>query len=506
MSNCPRVAILGLHLEANAFAPVSTAADFRASCYLEGQAILDEAAKPAPMTPAEIPGFVEEMNASGDWEPVPILVTGVEPGGPADHAFFERTLARMAELLRAAGPVDAVYLSNHGAMTTTESTDPDGAYYAMAREIAGPDAPVVSTIDLHANISDRMVDATDAIIAYRTNPHVDQRERAAEAARLIRRLLGGERLAKRFIRMPIVAPSVRLLTAAGPYADLIAYGQTKVSEDLPIVSVVGGFAWSDTPENGLAILTYARTPELADGLARDIAARAWADRSRYQVSLTPLDNAVAMAKAAGSMAGARALCIADVADNPGGGGRGNTTDLLKALLAADVERALLGLFVDAAAAERCNIAGVGAEVSLTLNKGSTRADATECTVDAKVLALSDGLVVGRRGIMAGRTINLGKAAAIQVGGLSIVLASRRIQAADPAFFEAFGLQPEDFQTVILKSRGHFRAGFDIFFEPDQIIEADARGLTNPILERFDFKHLPRPVYPLDQDTAWRLDD
>jgi len=503
MSNCPRVAILGLHLEANAFAPVSTEADFRASCYLEGQAILDEAAKPAPMTPAEIPGFVDEMNAGGDWEPVPILVTGVEPGGPADHAFFERTLARMAELLRAAGPVDAVYLSNHGAMTTTESTDPDGAYYAMAREIVGPDVPVVSTIDLHANLSDRMVEATNAIIAYRTNPHVDQRERAAEAAGVIRKLLGGEQLAKCFIRMPIVAPSVRLLTAAGPYADLITYGQTQISDDLPIVSIIGGFAWSDTPENGLAILTYGRTSAIAEGLAQDIAQRAWMDRSRYQVSLTPLDEVFAMTKAAGADSQARPLCFADVADNPGGGGRGNTTDLLNGLLAAKVDRALLGLFVDAAAAEICHAAGAGAEISLTLNKGSTRADATECAVAAKVLALSDGYIVGRRGIMAGRTINLGKAAAIQVGGLAIVLASRRIQAADPAFFEAFGLEPGAFQTVFLKSRGHFRAGFDIFFEPDQIFEADARGLTNPMLERFDFKHLPRPVYPLDQDTEWR---
>lgn len=492
-----------MHLEANAFAPVSTEADFRASCYLEGQAILDEVAKPAPITPAGISGFVDEMNTGADWKPVPILVTGVEPGGPADHAFFERTLASMAKLLRAAGPIDAVNLSNHGAMTTTEGSDPDGAYYAMARQIAGPDAPVVSTIDLHANLSDRLVEATDAIIAYRINPHVDQRERAAEVARIIRKLLGGERLEKCFIRLPIVSPSVRLLTADGPYADLITYGQTQISPDLPIVSVVDGFAWSDTPENGLAILTYGQTAETAHAVAEDIAQRAWTDRTRYHASLTPLDEAVAMAKAAGADPNLRPLCIADVADNPGGGERGNTTDLLKSLLATNVDRALLGLFVDAAAAEACYNAGVSTEISPTLNEGSTKTDSAECAVKAKALAVSDGLVVGRRGIVAGRTINLGKAAVIQVAGLAVVLASRRIQAADPAFFEAFGLEPGSFQAVILKSRGHFRAGFDIFFESDQIIEADARGLTSPILERFNFKQLPRPVYPLDPDTKWQ---
>ena len=102
--------------------------------------------------------------------------------------------------------------------------------------------------------------------------------------------------------------------------------------------------------------------------------------------------------------------------------------------------------------------------------------------------------------MAGHSINLGKATAIEVGGLAIVLASRRIQAADPAFFAVFGLEPLAFQSVILKSRGHFRAGFDVFFESGQMLEADARSLNNPMLEHIDLKDLPRPVFPLDQDT------
>src|SRR3954451_13261592 len=95
----PRIAILGIHLESNAFAPVTTEADFRASCYFEGEAMLAEAAKPAPAMPSEIPGFVEAMNASGPWEPVPILITATEPGGAADAAFIDRTLERMRKLL-----------------------------------------------------------------------------------------------------------------------------------------------------------------------------------------------------------------------------------------------------------------------------------------------------------------------------------------------------------------------------------------------------------------------
>lgn len=499
----PRIALLGLFLEANEFAPVSTEADFRASCYLEGQEILDEAAKLAPAMPAEIPGFMADMNQAGDWEPVPILVTGTEPGGPADAAFVAQTLARMRALLAASLPLDAIYLANHGAMTATDSTDPDGAFYAMAREVAGPAVPIVATVDLHANISNRMVDSVEAIISYRTNPHVDQRERAAEAAQLIRRLLAGEKLTKTFIRMPIVAPSVRLLTAAGPYADLITKGQAeKAGLGVDVVSVVGGFAWGDTPENGLAVLTYAKSANAGRELASRIAQQAWADRERFNVSLTSVEQAVAAAKARELDPLLPPLCIADVADNPGGGGRGNTTDLLEALMAADVSGVLLGLFVDAAVAAECHSAGTGALIDVVLNKENADSHGRAVAATVEVVGLSDGFIVGRRGIAAGRTSKLGPSACVRLGGITMIIASRRIQAADPAYFEAFALDIAAFRTVVLKSRGHFRAGFDQYFEPDQILEADALGLTNPMLSRFSFKRLPRPVYPLDPKTRW----
>ena len=257
-ASVPRVALLGMHLESNAFAPVSTEEDFRNSCYFEGAAMLAEAAKPAPAMPAEIPGFIEVMNAGGPWQPVPIIITATEPGGPADQAFVDATYARMRDLLVAAGPLDAIYISNHGAMTSSGAEDPDGALYAMAREMAGPVAPVLATVDLHANISQRMVDSADCILSYRTNPHIDRRERGSEAATLMRRLLAGERWEKTFIKMPIVPPSVTLLTARGTYADMIVEGQRHITQELPVVSILGGFAYSDARACGISILTYGR--------------------------------------------------------------------------------------------------------------------------------------------------------------------------------------------------------------------------------------------------------
>jgi microcystin degradation protein MlrC len=476
----PRIAILGMHLESNAFAPITTEADFRKSCYFEGAAMLTEAVKPAPAMPGEIPGFVEVMNATGAWQPVPILITATEPGGPADQSFFDAILARMRTMLAAAGPLDAIYISNHGAMTASSSEDPDGALYALAREAAGPTVPVLSTVDLHANISRRMFECADCIVSYRTNPHVDRRERGSEAASLIRRLLVGERWEKTMIRMPIMPPTVTLLTARGAYADMINEGQRHIGPDLPVVSVVGSFVFGDVREGGITILTYGRG-EKPKALARRLAAFAWQERERFRVQLTPLKEAIARAAQAGREGARHAVCLADVADNPGGGGRGNTTDILEQLLAERVDSVLLGNFVDAAAAARCHAAGAGATVRLTLNENCA----------------------DEYGVYAGRTVNLGPAAAIRVGGLTMVVCSRRIQCADPVFFETFGLDIGAFASLVVKSRGHFRAGIDTWYPDERIIEVDAAGLTSPMLERWTWKRIPRPVWPLDLSTQWQ---
>ena len=491
-----------MHLESNAFAPVTTGDDFRASCYLVEDEIVAEAARPAPAMPAEIPGFVDEMNRAGEWQPAPILVAATEPGGPVDHGFFTDTIEAMRLRLARRLPLDAVYISNHGAMTSTGSLDADGEIYRMVRDVVGPRVPVVATVDLHANISDEMVASTDAIISYRTNPHVDQAERAAEAARLLLRLLDGERLAKGFVRLPIVAPTVTLLTARGPYADLIAAGQAACGDGLDIVSVVGGFAYSDTPKNGLAIIAYGAGDRPAK-VALDLARQAWADRERSQARLTPLPEAVAAAVRAGQEEEVPAVCLADVADNPGGGGRGNTTEILEALIEAKAKRALLGLFVDPALAGQCRAAGEGAAIEATFNAAGAGEHARRFTAPATVLKLSDGRVVGRRGTYGGRAVNLGLSAALGIGGVTVVVASRRVQCADPAFLETFGLDIAAFRAVVVKSRGHFRAGFDEFFDDSQIVEVDAGGLVSPILSRIPFANLPRPVYPLDPETTWQ---
>src|SRR5438132_4023762 len=343
----PRVALLGFSIECNKFAPVATKAHFLARTYLEGDAIAAEARSPTPTMLPETPGFVAEMDASGPWMPVGIALAMTEPHGPVEHAFFVELLDTIERRLRAALPVEAVYICSHGAGLTTEEDDPDGVLFEKVREIVGPDVPIAATLDLHANVSERMVRSVDAFIGYRTNPHLDMSERGAEAAAAIREMLGGLRPQRAFIRLPIVPPTVTLLTAAGPYAEMIDFGQRRMNPEIMNVSAMGGFAFADAPECGLSVVVTARHDKrAAEALAREIAELGWANRTRFYPRLTSLDEAVAKALSVGRNSPLPALAFADVADNPGGGGRGNTIFMLRAFHEAGVPDSLLGVFFD----------------------------------------------------------------------------------------------------------------------------------------------------------------
>lgn len=504
MSNS-RISILGFAIESNRFAPVSTRADFVDRAYLAGSALLADARAAAPAMTPEIPAFVRRMDASGPWTPVPILFANAESGGPVDHAFFLETLAVFERELRAALPLDAVYICEHGAAITTEEDDPDGVVFETVRAIVGPSVPVVATVDLHANVSDRMVDAVDTLVSYRRNPHTDMAERGTEAAEILMELMRGARFCVAHVRMPVCAPPTQLLTApgTGPYADMIQQAEALDDPRIVNISVVGGFAFGDTPKNGLTVIVSTRGDAgFARETAQALVTPAWLGRAAFTPELTSLDEAVALAKAAGEDHARPPVLLADVADNPGGGGRGNTPFLLDALLRAGVRDAVLGVVTDPELSAQAHALGMGTEFTAHFNRGESTACSEAFSAPATVLRLHSGQGIGRRGQLAGCSFNLGPSALLRVGGVQVVVITNRHQCHEPVFFEMFGIDIAAARTVVVKSRGHFRAAFDEFFAPEQIFSVDAPGLTSPVLSRFDFRRLPRPVVPLDTMTEW----
>jgi microcystin degradation protein MlrC len=506
MKMTKRVAVLGFFLESNNFSPVTTEEDYRRRCYFEGEEILEELNKEAPKLPLEVSSFKNALDGMGvDWELIPCVVADAEPGGPIEQSFFEETLAKMRGYLEQAGPLDGVYVASHGAMRATGDWDPDATMYAMVRDVVGPDVPFIATLDLHTNVSASMAELTDVLVSYITNPHVDQRERAAEAANIMVEMWDGMKPQQVFIKVPIAAPTVTLLTAEGPYADLINYGQTKVDGNIVNVSVTAGFIYSDSPKCGMSVIVSSRNdPEPAKDLAKDIAGRAWADRSRFKKELTSLEKATELAVANGIEQTRPQIIMADVADNPGGGGSGNTTFVAKAFTDADVQGAFIGLMIDAGVAAKAHEAGVGGSFQAEFNaNGGTDFD-DPLSLQVTVQKLTDGQFVGRRGILRGRSVSLGPCALLRAGGVLIGVASHRKQCADPAMVEQFDLDIADLRTIVVKSRGHFRAGFDEYFSPDRVYEIDCKGLTSPVLSNFNWSDLVRPVYPLDEETTWSV--
>jgi microcystin degradation protein MlrC len=496
-----KIAVLGFALESNRFAPVTTRADFEACCWLEGDAILADAASQAPHQPAEVPAFLNEIHKHLPAEIVPILAAGAEPGGPLDDAVLETVLTVTRKELAEQGPVDGVYVASHGAMVGIKDPDPDGALIQTVREHVGPDVPIVATLDLHANVSDRMVAAADCLIGYRTNPHVDQADIAREAATILARMIKGETFHMAFIRLPLTPPSVTLLTnGPGAYAERVAdaAGITNPSGDLANATVLGGFVYSDTPDNGVAVLVTSTVQDDAEREAARLAGSLWAERKRFRRDLTSIDDAMKIIAADDALR----WILSDSGDNPGGGGRGITTELLASLIEANAKDVLYGLYVDATLAREAKETGIGGRFNARFLRDGPDAFGVPINAPAEVVALSDGKVVGRRGLVAGRAVDLGPTAALRLGSITIVVASQRKQCADPVYFEHLGLNPAHYRTLVVKSRGHFRAGFDEFFDPEQVLEVDTKGLTSPVLANFQFQGLPRPVYPLDQDTVW----
>ena len=502
----PRIALLGFSIECNRFAPVATEADFAARTLIRGEAMVTDARSTAPHMLGELPGFIADMDAAGVWQPVPILLAMAEPNGPVEQAFFDRMMAEWEKGLAAAGHLDGVYCVLHGAGLTTADHDPEGTLLALVRRVVGPDTPVVASYDLHANVSTADVELVNAYVGYRTNPHLDMRERGAESAQVLRRLLSGTKTHLARIRLPIVPPTVSMLTGRDaherPYGEMIDLGQQRMHEPpyagrVLNVSVMGGFAYADTPFNGLTVVVTATEAEAGQSLAREIAAAGWARRERFRATLTSLGDAVALAKST-----TRPLVFADVADNPGGGGRGNTMWILEAFHRAVVRDALVGVIHDPALASEAHRVGEGARFDARFNRDGGDEFSRPFSASAVVRRLHDGRMRGRRGIYANNTLALGACAALQLDGITVVVISNRLQCADPVFFEAFGLDIAAARVVVVKSRGHFRGGFDEFFRHDQVIEVDAPGLTSPVLSRFPWKHMPRPVLPIDDAAEW----
>lgn len=489
-----RVAITGFMHEVNAFAKPVALAD--GHCVVGPSGTLDDSHEPG--------AAVRRLRELRDVEIVALPVWEFGASGPLLDDDFATIVDDIARRLRDATPLDGVLVLGHGAGRTVHDLDADGTFLTAIRDAVGPDVPVVVVLDFHANVSTAMCDAVDVIVGYRTNPHVDIEECSVEAAEHLHRLLDGAGTVVARCRVPMVLPQIAQNTTVGePLAEVRARADRETVGRIRNVSVFGGFSLADVPDCGLSVVVTADrgANDVASQVVATVAQHAWDLRGRFRMTVTPLDDSVALALEAAR--GVRSpVILADTADNPGGGAPGDATFLLAALIEAQVDDVVMGVQCDPAVVEAAWDAGVGARLTVTFNAASERPLARPLTAQATVLHLVDAPVVPTKGVYRGMPRQPGRACALDLGGIRIAVSSRKVQCADDDTLVHMGLEPSEAQVVVVKSRGHFRAGFDHLFGDDQIVEVGAPGVAPAVLDGVTLVNVDRPAFPFDVDLAW----
>lgn len=471
-----RIAVAGFHHETNCFLPDTTDYDYFASHRDRPPLVRDgDVIEWLSGASFALGGFLAEMRSH---EIVPLLWTSGGAGGLVTAAAFERIAAEIVGRLSERLPVDAVYLDLHGAMCTEAFEDGEGELLRRVRAVVGERVPVVVSLDYHANVTPAMVRLTDGMAAYRTYPHVDRPETGARAAGILTALLERGRPRGRALRkLPFLLPLNGQCTLVEPSRGIVE--ATAVTDgDVIDLCYLAGFPAADLHDCGPAVVAHAwsqaAAETAAEGLAREIEAR----EAEFEEEMVSPAEGVRRAIEIASRAG-RPVILADTQDNPGCGGTADTTGLLAELVRADAQGAVLGCFCDAEAARRAHAAGAGAEIGIALGGRNGPEGVAPFRGTFTVGRLGDGRMRTTGPVSGGRDVDLGPMALLTLGGVSVVVTSKRMQALDKAPFRHLGVDPARQRILALKSTCHFRAAFAPLAEAVIVVFAPGRYLADP---------------------------
>ena len=404
-----------------------------------------------------IGGAVEHGEGAG-WDMVPILWCGAIPSAHVTRDAYEAIATEIVDGIKAAGALDGVFLDLHGAMVAEHEDDGEGALLARVRAVVGPDVPIVAALDLHGNITAKMVQAADALVGFRTYPHVDMAETGRRAAVQLDALMArGAPFAKAFRRLDFLIPIAWQSTVMEPAAGIYARMAALEGGEVATVSFFPGFPAADFPECGPTVVAYAATQAAADAAADAVAADVRAAEPAFAGKAYGPDEGVAEAIRIAATA-SKPVVIADTQDNPGAGGDSNTTGMLRALVRAEAKRAATGIIVDPAAAA-AHAAGQGAEIDIALGGFSNIPGDSPFQARFTVETLSDGKFIASGPFYGGAPLDLGPSACLRIGDVRIVVSTHKAQMADQQMYRFVGIEPTQQAILVNKSSVHFRADF-----------------------------------------------
>ena len=492
-----RIAVGGFQHETNTFAPLkATYRDFEMADgwpgLTEGNAML------TAFDGINLPvaGFLGRAKAAKH-DIVPLLWCSASPSAQVERDAYERIAARLLNLIKSAGSLDGIYLDLHGAMVTEHLQDGEGELLERIRALVGPAIPIVVSLDLHANITERMVRHASALVVCRTYPHVDLAESGEWSAALLDRLLQGGPLKKAMRRANFLVPLTWQCTLIEPAMSIY---REVAKADVPRASFAFGFPPADIAECGPVALAYAESQGDADRAADRLIALVNEAEPDFAGKVWQPDEAVAYAKARFQEL-KRPIILADTQDNPGAGGNSDSVGLLEALVRGRAEDAVFANLYDPKTAEIAHRAGQGAEISLGIGAWSGMPGAVSFKATFQVERLGDGNFAATGPFYRGNKMQLGPMALLRIGGTRIVVASRKQQAADQAMLRHLGVEPAQQQILALKSSVHFRADFQPI--AGEILIVAAPG-ANPVDHRaLTYRQLRDGVRLMPMGEAYR---
>jgi microcystin degradation protein MlrC len=403
-------------------------------------------------------GFVEAAEANG-WELVPTISAAASPSAHVTRDAFERVMKEMVDGIAAAGPIDAVYLDLHGAMVTEHYDDGEGEILARVRKVIGKDLPLVVSLDLHANVSPEMVEHADALIAYRTYPHIDMADTGRACAKHLALMLKtGERFAKAFRQLPFLIPISWQCTNDQPTKGIYEKLAALESDAVPTLSFAPGFPAADFRDCGPSVFAYGKAQADADAAADRLVALVESHEDDFDGRIYSPDDGVRLAMELAKSA-TRPIVIADTQDNPGAGGDSDTTGMLRALVRNKASGAT-GVIYDPQSASAAHAAGVGATVTLDLGGKSGISGDAPYKETFVVEKLSDGKFVASGPYYGGRDMDMGLSACLRIGDIRVVVGSYKAQLADQSMYRYVGIEPTEQKILVNKSSVHFRADFE----------------------------------------------
>lgn len=485
-----RVAIGCVMHETNSFnARATRLSDFETRYLLRGEELRTLAG-----TNTEIAGFLEAADRYG-WSTVPLVAASCAPSGPMAKGDWQALYGEFLERLRAAAPLDAVLVGLHGAMMAEGEADPEATLLEAIRHIVGEETPVIASLDMHANVSPRMVAASDGLVAYRTYPHVDQCDTGKRAAHLLAERLTGERFATAWRQPALLDTAAHGRTSPpGPMNELLAEAAAlEAAPGIACISLQIGFPWADFLYAGPSVVVTGHHRERCVDIAEHFVQRYQALTDTVEMDFPDARQAVAEA-----MAATGPVVLADFADNPAGGAYGDSPTLLKTMVEARARNAVFATLCDPRSVARATAMGEGGSGQFVLGGRWAPSLTQPFEVNAEVVCLSDGRFICEGPMWTGTQQSLGPSARLRIGGeggIDVIVTTRAVAVTDRNLLRLFDIEPASRHLLVLKSRNHCRAAFGPLAQRYQLV--DAGGIASMRLSTLPYRHLRRPVWPID---------